>query len=75
MSLVTDVRPKSLTATLHYLKRGPEKPVRYVFDPPAGVPQWNGIDDPREIGIEDARGREREFTLDRNGFQLVRSTS
>jgi hypothetical protein len=75
MSLVADIRPKPLTATLHYLKRGPEKPVRYVFDPPAGVPQWNGIDDPREIRIEDARGREREFSLDRNGFQLVHSTS
>ena len=47
--------------------------MRYVFDPPAGVPQWNGIDDPREIRIEDARGREREFTLDRNGFQLVKA--
>jgi hypothetical protein len=75
MSLATDVRPKPLTATLHYLKRGAEKPVRYVFDPPAGVPQWNGIDDPHEIRIEDARGREREFTIDRNGFQLVHGTS
>jgi hypothetical protein len=75
MSLVADLRPKPLTATLHYLKRGPEKPVRYVFDPPAGVPQWNGIDDPRSIRIEDARGREGEFTLDRNGFQLVHSSS
>ena len=36
MSLVTDVRPTPLTATLHYLKRGSEKPVRYVFDPPPG---------------------------------------
>ena len=75
MSLVADIRPKPLTATLHYLKRGPEKPVRYVFDPPPGVPQWNGIDDPRDIRIEDARGREREFTIDRNGFQLVHSAS
>jgi len=75
MSLVADIRPKPLTATLHYLKRGPEKPVRYVFDPPAGVPQWNGIEDPHAIRIEDARGHEGEFTLDRNGFQLVPSTT
>ncbi len=66
---------KSLTTTLHYLERGSEKPVRYVFDPPPGVPQWNGIDDPRQIRIEDARGREHEFTLDRSGFQLVKSPS
>lgn len=64
-----------LTATLHYLKRGPEKPVRYVFDPPPGVPQWNGIDDPRRIAIADARGRAGEFAPDRNGFQLVRAPS
>ena len=80
MSLVIDsprtsVRTKPLTATLHYLKRGAEKPVRYVSDPPPGVPAWNGIDDPRDIRIEDARGREDEFTLDRNGFQLVQAPS
>jgi hypothetical protein len=68
-------RPKPLTTTLHYLKRGAEKPTRYVDDPPPGAPAWNGIDDPREIGIEDARGREDQFTLDRNGFQLVKSAS
>src|SRR5436190_17443376 len=75
MSLIADITPKPLTATLHYLKRGTEKPTRYVFDPPPGVPQWNGIDDPRQVGIEDARGREGEFTLDRNGFQLVKAAS
>jgi len=32
------------------------------------VPRWNGIDDPQDVTIEDARGREAEFTLDRNGF-------
>jgi len=69
------LRTKSLTTTLHYLVRGAEKPVRYVGTPPAGAPEWNGIDDPRETRIEDARGREQEFTLDRNGFQLVTSPS
>src|SRR5215470_19981510 len=73
MPLDVSVHAKPLTATLHYLKRGSEKPVRYVFDPPPGVPQWNGIDDPHEIRIEDGRGRESEFTLDRNGFALVKA--
>ena len=68
-------KTKPITATLHYLKRGPEKPVRYVEEPPPGVPQWNGIDDPREIAIEDARGHEGEFSLDRNGFALVKAPS
>jgi hypothetical protein len=72
---LTTFQAKSLTATLHYLKRGAEKPTRYVNDPPPGVPQWNGIDDPREIRIEDARGREQEFTIDRNGFALAKAPS
>src|SRR5215472_3310097 len=75
MPLDASVQAKPLTATLHYLKRGSEKPVRYVFDAPPGVPQWNGIDDPHEIRIEDGRGREHEFLLDRNGFQLVKAPS
>jgi hypothetical protein len=65
--------PQTVTTTLYYLKRGPEKPARYLFDPPPGVPVWNGIDDPRAMRIEDARGREAQFTLDRNGFALVKA--
>jgi hypothetical protein len=61
---------RTLATRLHYLKRGAEKPARYVAEPPPGIPDWNGIDDPREVRIEDARGREAEFTLDRNGFAL-----
>lgn len=71
MTLHATIASQNLTAKLHYLKRGPEKPVFYRVDPPPGVPQWNGIDDEREVSIEDARGRETEFTLDRNGFTLV----
>jgi len=48
----------------HYLKRGSEKPAYYRIEPPPGVLQWNGIDDAREVWIEDARGRESDFTLD-----------
>ncbi len=71
MPLDVAAAAKTLTATLHYLKRGGEKPAYYRIEPPPGVPKWNGIDDPQEVTIEDARGRERAFTLDRNGFQLV----
>jgi hypothetical protein len=73
MLLDTAVAPQTLTSTLYYLKRGAEKPARYVIEPPPGVPRWNGIDDPREVMIEDARGRESEFTLDRNGFALIKA--
>jgi hypothetical protein len=73
MPLDVAIAPKTLTSTLHYLKRGAEKPAYYRVDPPPGVSRWNGEDDMREVTIEDARGRETEFTLDRNGFQLVKA--
>lgn len=73
MSLDLAPRLQTVTTTLHYLKRGAEKPTRYVSEPPPGLPEWNGIDDPRDIRIEDARGRESEFTLDRNGFALLKA--
>jgi hypothetical protein len=65
--------PTTLTTTLHYLKRGAEKPAYYRIDPPPGVPRASGIDDPHDVTISDARGRESEFTLDRNGFALVKA--
>ena len=66
-------RQQTTTAELHYLIRTAEKPTRYVMEPPPGVPAWNGIDDPHTVLIEDARGREPEFTLDRNGFTLIKA--
>jgi hypothetical protein len=73
MPLDATASPRTLTATLHYLKRGTEKPARYVQEPPPGVPAWNRIDDPHEVRIEDARGRDSEFSLDRNGFALLKA--
>src|SRR3979411_2913270 len=73
MPLDVAVAPKTLTSTLYYLKRGVEKPAYYRIEPPPGVPRSNGINDPHEVTIEDARGRESEFTLDRNGFALVKA--
>jgi hypothetical protein len=71
MPLDANVAPKHLTATLHYQVRTDRKPERYTFDPPPGVVPNTGIDDPHDVRIEDARGREAEFHLDRSGFQLV----
>src|SRR5438874_201075 len=73
MPLDVAVAPKTLTSTLFYLERGAEKPAYYRIEPPPGVPRSNGIQDPREMTIEDARGRESEFTLDRNGFALIKA--
>ena len=43
---------QTTTAELHYLKRTTEKPARYVMEPPAGVPRWNGVDDPMALADE-----------------------
>src|ERR1700758_3370465 len=63
MPLDAAITPKTLNTTLHYLIRGNEKPAAYRIKPPPGVPRWNGTDDPHEVTIEDARGREAEFAL------------
>lgn len=75
MPLDIAASPHTTIAELHYLKRTAEKPVRYVMEPPPGAPAWNGIDDPHHVRIEDARGRESEFSLDRNGFALLKAPS
>ncbi|KAI1804517.1 hypothetical protein F4811DRAFT_271750 [Daldinia bambusicola] len=43
----------------------------YVEKPPAGEPQRNLGIDTREVAIADVRGRESEYTLDRDAFQIV----
>ena len=35
--------------------------------------RWNGIDDPHDVRIEDARAHAADFTLDRNGFALIKA--
>jgi len=73
MPLDIALSSKDVTATLHYQVRTGRRPVYYVDEPPPGESSWDGIDDPRAVRIEDARGRESEFTLDRNGFALVKA--
>ena len=45
MPLDAAAAPKTVTATLHYIERSPQRPVRYVGEPPADAQNWNGIDD------------------------------
>ena len=58
---ITPPRQHTTTAELHYLIRTPEKPTRYVMEPPPGVPAWNGVDDPHTVLIEDVRVRTLVF--------------
>jgi hypothetical protein len=69
------LKPDDLMANLNYLAPSEEPVVRYVVDPPSGVARWNGVNDPREVRIEDARRWPVPATLHRNGFALVRALS
>ncbi len=68
----TSLASRTITATLNYLRPSQEKPTRWIIDPPAGQPQWNGVADPHEVTIEDARDHSERWSLDRNGFALWR---
>ena len=46
-------RQQTTTAELHYLVRTAERPTVYVMEPPPGVPEGNGVDDPHTVLIED----------------------
>ena len=63
-----------VTATLNYLRPSSEKPKRYLYDQP-GLPEWTGVNDPRAMPIADMRGHEDAFTLDQNGFELLKKPS
>ena len=63
-----------VTATLNYLRPSVEKPKRYLYDRP-GLPEWTGVNDSRAMPIADGRGYEGGFTLDQNGFALLKKPS
>lgn len=65
----------SVTAALNYIHPGPEKPARYLCEPPPGVPVWTGKEDARQVAIADARAHAADFTLDTAGFALLRAPS
>ncbi|PQE08512.1 hypothetical protein CJF30_00005394 [Rutstroemia sp. NJR-2017a BBW] len=46
-------------------------PFNYVEEPPAGQPQRNFGDFDIEVPITDIRGRESEYTLDKDAFEVV----
>lgn len=48
------------------------KPYELKFDPPPGFPKSNAV--PRKnkgIAVEDIRGREAEFSIEKNGFAIM----
>jgi hypothetical protein len=49
------------------------KPYDLKFNPPAGFPKTNAVLRRYDnIQVEDIRGRENEFSIQKNGFELIR---
>lgn len=64
--------PASVSATLNYFTSPADgsKPFSYQIIPPEGVPFTNWKPEPRQIEIENLRGKEDSVSLDKHGFQF-----
>jgi hypothetical protein len=59
-------------AELNYLAPVAGKPRTYAFDPPPGEPKSTALPEPHVLPIFDGRLIVKDFSLDREGFELVR---
>ena len=60
-------------ATLTFLKPMAERRYSYQYEPPAGVPMRNGVDEPHAVSIRDARPLAVDLSLDEEGFELLQA--
>jgi hypothetical protein len=61
-----------VTAELNYLAPVAGKPRTYAFDPPPGEPKSTNLPEPHIVPIFDGRPIAKSFSLDREGFELVK---
>ncbi|WP_315742937.1 MULTISPECIES: CmcJ/NvfI family oxidoreductase [unclassified Bradyrhizobium] len=61
-----------VTAELNYLAPVAGKPRTYAFDPPPGEPKSTALAEPHQLPVFDGRAVAQGFSLDREGFALVR---
>lgn len=61
----------SVQADMNYLAPMLERPRNYTFEPPAGTPRSNTINETHRVAIHDARPVANRVSLDANGFALV----
>lgn len=61
-----------VTAELNYLAPTPGKPRTYAYDPPPGEPKSTALPEPHNVPIFDGRLIANSFSLDREGFALVK---
>lgn len=61
-----------VVAELNYLAPTEGKPRTYAFDPPPGEPKSTALPEPHQVPVFDGRRVPNSFSLDREGFALVR---
>jgi len=61
-----------VTAELNYLAPTTGKPRTYAFDPPPGELKSTNVAEPHQVPIFDGRRVAKSFSLDREGFELVK---
>ena len=61
-----------VTAELNYLAPTAGKPRTYAYDPPPGEPKSTNLPEPHDVPIFDGRPIAKSFSLDREGFALVK---
>lgn len=61
-----------VAAELNYLVPVAGKPRTYAFDPPPGEPKSTALAEPHQLPVFDGRSVAQGFSLDREGFMLVR---
>jgi hypothetical protein len=74
MSLI-DKKIESLpfvVGELNYLAPTDGKPRTYAFDPPPGEPKSTTLPEPHQVSVFNGRSISDSFSLDREGFALVR---
>ena len=64
-----------VTADFNYLGPSPDRPRTYTFEPPSGEPRSNIVPEPHTLPVHDIRSIKDGFSLDREGFALVRQNS
>lgn len=67
--------PVKSTLNFYQIPADGSKPFNYVENPPEGQPQRNFGEERHEVELNDIRGREPEFYLDKDAFQAISGIS
>ncbi len=73
MTAQSPIHAAATLASLNFLKPMTARLYSYQYDPPPGVPQRNGEDEPHEVAIRNARPLAGTLSLDAEGFRLLRA--